>query len=65
MGMPEPNSMIDKNHTGLSPLGISEICGLVFTSNHVCSKGSTIIGLIVGTYFSHGFSTYSRVFGAI
>jgi len=55
----------DKNHTGLIPLRISAIHGFVFTSDQVCPKGSMIIGPIVGTYFSHGFSTYSHVFGAI
>ncbi len=43
----------DKNHTGLSPLGISAIHGFVLTSDQVHSEGSMIIGLIVGTYFSH------------
>ena len=46
-------------HTGLSPLGISAICGFVFTSNPVCSQGSTIIGLRIWIYFSHGFGVYS------
>jgi len=55
----------DKNHTGLSPHGISVICGFVLTSDQVHSEGSMIIGLIVGTYFSHVFSTYSHVFGVI
>jgi len=53
----------DKNHTGLSPLGISAICGFVFTSDHVCSEGSMIIGLGIGTYFSLGFGVYSWIFG--
>ncbi len=53
----------DKNHTGLSPHGISEIRGFVFTSDQVCSKGSTIIGTRIGTYFSHGFGVYSCIFG--
>ncbi len=48
----------DKNHTGLSPHRISEICGFVLTSDQVCPKGSTIIGSRIGTYFSHGFSVY-------
>jgi len=55
----------DKNHTGLSPLGISAICGFVFTSGQVCPKGSMIIGLRIGTYFSHGFGVYSHIFGGI
>jgi len=45
----------DKNRTGLSPLGISEICGFVFTSNQVCPGGSTVIGLRTGTYYSHAY----------
>jgi len=53
----------DKNHTGLSPLGISEIHGFVFTFNHVCSGGSMIIGSRIGTYCSHGFGVYSCIFG--
>ncbi len=53
----------DKHHTGLSPLGICEICGFVFTSNQVCPEDSTIIGLVVGTYFSHGFGVYLCIFG--
>ena len=55
----------DKNHTGLSPRGITVICGFVLTSDQVHPQGSMIIGLRIGTYFSHGFSVYSRVFGAI
>jgi len=55
----------DKNHTGLSPHGISEICGFVLTSDQVHYRGSMIIGLINGTYFSHGFGTYSHIFGCI
>ena len=57
------SNMSDKNHTGLSPLGISAICGFVFTSNQVCPKGSTIIGLRIGTYFSHRFGVYLCIFG--
>ncbi len=53
----------DKNHTGLSPFGISEIRGFVFTSNHVCSEGSMIIGLRFGTYFSHGIGVCLCIFG--
>ena len=53
----------DKNHTGLSPLRICEIRGFVFTSNHVCPGRSMIIGLRIGTYFSHGFGVYSCIFG--
>jgi len=55
----------DKNHTGLSPHGISAICGFVLTSDQVCPQGSTMIGLVVGTYLFHGFSAYSHVFGGI
>ena len=55
----------DKNHTGLSPLRITVICGFVLTSDQVCPKGSMIIGLRIGTYFSHRFGVYSHVFGAI
>jgi len=55
----------DMNHTGLSPHWISAIHGFVLTSDQVCPQGSMIIGLMVGTYFSHGFSPYLRVFGAI
>jgi len=55
----------DKNHTGLSPLGITVIRGFVLTSDQVCPEGSMIIGLRIGTYFSHAFSAYSGVFGAI
>jgi len=55
----------DKNHTGLSPLGITVIRGFVLTSDQVRHQGTTIIGLRIGTYFSHGFSVYSCVFGAI
>jgi len=55
----------DKNHTGLSPLRICEICSFVFTSDQVCPGGSMIIGLMIGTYFSHGFGTHSCIFGCI
>ncbi len=55
----------DKNHTGLSPLRICEICSFVFTSDQVCPGGSTIIGLMIGTYFFHGFGIYSCIFGCI
>ena len=55
----------DKNHKGLSPCGITVIHVFVLTSDQVCPQGSTIIGLRFGTYFSHGFGMYSRVFGAI
>jgi len=57
--------IVEKNHTGLSPLGISEIRGFVFTSDQVCPGGSTIIGLMIGTYFFHGFGIYSYIFGCI
>jgi len=47
----------DKNHTGLSPLRITVIHDFVFTSDQVSPGGSTVIGLINGTYFSCGFGT--------
>ena len=53
----------DRNHTGLSPHGISEICGFVLTSDQVHPSGFMIIGSRNGTYFSHGFGVYSLVFG--
>jgi len=56
-------TIIDKNHTGLSPLRISGICGFVFTFNQVCPEGSMIIGLRIKIYFSHGFDVYSCIFG--
>jgi len=55
----------DKNHTGLSPHGISVIHGFVLTSDQVHPEGSTIIGSRIGTYFSHGFCIYSHIFGVI
>jgi len=57
--------IVDKNHTGLSPCGITVIRGFVLTSDQVHPQGSMIIGLRIGTYFSHGFGIYSHVFGAI
>jgi len=36
---------------------------IVLSSNHVCSEGSMIIGLRIGTYFSHGFAVYLCIFG--
>jgi len=53
----------DKNHTGLSPLGISASCGFVFTSNQVCPKDSMIIGSRFGTYSSRRISVYLCIFG--
>jgi len=55
----------DKNHTGLSPCGITVIRGFVLTSDQVHHQGTMIIGSRIGTYFSHGFGVYSHVFGAI
>jgi len=66
VGVPIKGTMVgvpDKNHTGLSPHGISEIHGFVLTSDQVHYKGSTIIGPMVGTYFSHRFGVYSCIFG--
>jgi len=57
--------MVEKNHTGLSPLRISAIHGFVLTSDQVHCEGSMIIGPMVGTYFSYGFSTYLHAFGVI
>ena len=45
----------DKNHTGLSPCGITVICGFVLTSDQVHHQGTMIIGSRIGAYFSHGF----------
>ena len=42
----------DKNHTGLSPHGITVIRGFVLTSDQVHPQGSVIIGSRIGTYFS-------------
>jgi len=53
----------DKNHTGLSPHGISVISGFVFMSDQVCSEDYLVTGPMVGTYFSHGFGLYSHIFG--
>ncbi len=55
----------DKNHTCLSPLGICEICGFVFTSDQVYPEGSMIIGSRIGTYFSLRFGVYSCIFGML
>ena len=55
----------DKNHTGLTPHGITVIHGFVLTSDQVRHQGTTIIGSRIGTYFSHGFGVYSHIFGAI
>jgi len=55
----------DKHHTGLSPLRISEIHSFVFTSDQVYPKGSLVIGLMVETYFSHGFGDYLSKMGNI
>jgi len=41
----------DKNHTGLSPHGISVISGFVFMSDQVCSQGYLVTGSIIWTYF--------------
>jgi len=43
----------DKNHTGLSPHGISVISGFVFMSDQDCSEDYLVIGPMVGTYCSH------------
>jgi len=39
----------DKNHTGLSPLGITLIRGFVLTSDQVRHQGTMIIGMRIGT----------------
>ena len=59
------SEIADKNHTGLSPCGITVIHGFVLTSDQVHPQGSVIIGSRDGTYFSHGFGVYSHIFGAI
>ena len=55
--------VVDKNHTGLSPHGISVIDVFVFMSDQDCSQGYLVTGSIIGTYFSHGFGLYSCIFG--
>ncbi len=56
----------DRNHTGgFEPSWDQCDLWFVLTSDQVHPKGSMIIGLIGGTYFSHGFSPYSCVFGTI
>jgi len=44
-------------------LGISVICGVVFTSDQICLRIIWLIGSMVRTYFSHRFGVYSHVFG--
>ena len=55
--------IFDKNHTGLSPHGISVISGFVFMSDQDCSEDYLVTVSMVGTYFSHGFGLYSCIFG--
>jgi len=53
----------DKNHTGLSPHGITVISGFVFMSDQDCPEDYLVTGSVIGTYFSHGFGLYSCIFG--
>jgi len=57
------NYATDKNHTGLSPHGITVISGFVFMSDQVCTQDYLVTGPMVGTYFSHGFGLYLCLFG--
>jgi len=41
------------------------ISGFVFMSDQDCSEDYLATGPMVGTYFSHGFGVYSRIFGVI